>query len=97
MLSVKKDTVRHGALPADIANLITLGGVDRNYAQGQTVLAVKCFELLGNAIPDKIKNAGLGKILGKGPQISLAGEIPAVTIAQNNVNGVPLRHGSQFT
>jgi hypothetical protein len=61
------------------------------------VLTVKCFELFGNAIADKIKNARLGKIFGERPQISLAGEVSPATIAQNNVNGVPLRHGGQFT
>jgi hypothetical protein len=60
------------------------------------VLAVKCFELLGNAIADKIKNARLGKILGKRPQISLASEVSAVTIAENNMNGVPLRHAASL-
>jgi hypothetical protein len=97
MLPVEKDTVRHGALAADIANLVTLGGINRDYVQGQAVLAVKRFELLCDAVADKVKNAGLAKILRKGPQISLAGEVSAVTIAQNNVNGMPLRHGSQFT
>ncbi len=40
MLPVEKDTVRHGALAADIANLITLDGINWDYAQGQAVLAV---------------------------------------------------------
>ena len=96
MLPVEKDTVRHHSLTAAIANFVALNGINRYYAQRQPVLSVKCFELLRNAIAQKIKNARVAKILRKRPQISLPSEVSAVTIAENNMNGVPIRHGASL-
>jgi hypothetical protein len=91
-LPIEKDAVRHVSLPAGVADLVALERINRHDAQRKMVLDSQRLNLFGNSVPDKVEHPGLGKILGEGPRVSLAGKVPAATIAEHNVNGVPFTH-----